>query len=80
MAQKAILVTNANRDQLANRFNEDNSTGVPIAVGYYLVANFGDHFGYEMLSAAKFNAKYLIGEKLKNGFFEAVLRNPHGGA
>jgi hypothetical protein len=73
MAEKAILVTNANVEQLNNRFQNDG-TGVPAAVGYYLVAQFGQDGAYEMLSAATFNEKYEMGEPLNNGFFEAIRR------
>jgi len=74
MAQKAILITNANRQEIANKYNEGEATGVPIAVGYYLVAGFGDHLGYEILSAANFAQLYERGSNIQNGFFEAVKR------
>lgn len=71
MAQKAVLVTEANLDELNSRFFQEG-TSVPMAVGYYLVAGFGDHLSYELLNSANFNAKYTQGETLRNGFFEAV--------
>jgi len=71
MAQKAVLVTANNVDQLNTRFFKEGS-GVPAAIGYYLVAFFGDDGDYDMLSAANFNAQYDKGEVLRNGFFEAV--------
>ena len=79
MAEKAILITNANRETLANRFIEDESTGVPLAVGYYLVMGFGEHLGREVLSAAVFNEVYTKGPEIRNGFFEAVKKDiPNG--
>lgn len=74
MAEKATLVTHANRETLAAKYNEEDGTGVPIAIGYYLVAGFGDHLGYEMLSAASFAQKYERGPDIRNGFFEAVRK------
>lgn len=71
MAQKAILVTPDNKDQLTSRFY-DLGSGVPIAIGYYLMAYFGEDGDYDMVSSAVFNAKYTKGETLRNGFFEAV--------
>lgn len=71
MAQKAILVTESNLDELNNRFFQEG-TSVPMAVGYYLLSGFGDHLSYELLNSANFFAKYDKGETLRNGFFEAV--------
>lgn len=77
MAEKAILVTNGNREALKARFQQD-ATGVEPAVGYYLVALFGaDDRNYEMLSKATFNENYTKGVELRNGFFEAVRRLPN---
>lgn len=74
MADKAILVTNNNREKLKARHQQD-ATGVEPAVGYYLVMLFGaDDRNYEMLSKATFDAKYTKGEELRNGFFEAVRK------
>lgn len=75
MAQKAILVTNANREELNNRLQQD-ATGVPMAVGYYVVMLFGaDDRNYEMLSKASFNQLYTQGPKLKSpGWFEAIRK------
>lgn len=81
MAQKATLVTATNINSLKRVYSDETTTGTELAIGYYLVANFGDHFGYELMSAAKFFAKYTKGETLHNPmWFEAVLKNPHGGA
>ena len=81
MAQKATLVTAANKATLEKTYSDEFTTGVELAIGYYLVVNFGDNFGYELLSAAKFFAKYEKGETLHNPmWFEAVLKNPQGGA
>lgn len=74
MAQKAILVTSENQKRLSTTYNDDDATGVPIAIGYYLVAGFGDHLGYEMLSKANFNQLYTLGPEIRNGFYEAVKR------
>jgi hypothetical protein len=73
MAQKATLVTADNKDQLTTRFY-DLGSGVPIAIGYYLVAFFGEDGDYDMLSAAKFNELYEKGTPISNGFFEAIRR------
>lgn len=74
MAEKAILVTNENKNYLQNRFQHDG-TGVDVAVGYYLVTHFGDDDDYDMMSAANFKAKYMEGRRLAtSGFFEAVPR------
>lgn len=73
MADKAILVTKSNIEQLTNRFQQEG-TGVMPAIGYYLVAQFGDDGDYDMLSPAIFNEKFTKGETLRNGFFEAVRR------
>ncbi|AWN03313.1 hypothetical protein PBI_CAMILLE_67 [Microbacterium phage Camille] len=75
MADKAIKVTNENREELKTRFQQE-ATGVEPAVGYYLVAQFGaDDRNYEMISSAVFNQKYEKGVELRNGFFEAVPKN-----
>ena len=74
MAQKAILVTAANREMLATRYNEENGTGPAIAIGYYLVSGFGDHLSYEIISAANFARLYERGPDIRNGFFEAVKK------
>ena len=74
MAEKAILVTNANVAELTSRFQHEG-TGVTPAVGYYLVTHFGDDDDYDMVSPAIFQSKYRRGESLKTeGFFEAVPR------
>lgn len=73
MATKAIQITNANVAELNNRFQKEG-TGVPAAVGYYLVAQFGEDGDYDIMSAAKFNQKYTKGATLRNGFFEAVRK------
>lgn len=81
MAQKATLVTAANIGTLKSTYSDEFTTGTELAIGYYLVVNFGDHFGYELLSAANFFAKYSRGETLHiELWFEAVLKNPQGGA
>lgn len=80
MADKAILITRENKSRLQAKYNEETTTGVALAEGYYLVAGFGDHLGYELLSAANFNAKYTKGDELLNGFFHAVLKEPQGGS
>ncbi len=74
MAEKAIQVTRSNRDELQNRFalGEDGGTGVPMAIGYYLVAGFGEDGAYEMLSPHVLSEKYTRGETLRNGFFEVI--------
>lgn len=74
MAQKAILITAGNRDNLAKRFSEEHSTGPALAIGYYLVSGFGDHLSYEIISAANFAQIYERGPDIRNGFFEAVKK------
>lgn len=72
MAEKAILITNANIQQLRTRFQHDG-TGVEPAVGYILVAGFGADEDYSVMSRAKFAEKYVQGESLHApGWFEAV--------
>jgi hypothetical protein len=74
MAQKAVLVTAANIEQLRSRFQADG-TGVEPAIGYYLLAGFGEDGDYDMVSAANFNAQFTIGPKLRTeGFFEAIRK------
>lgn len=74
MAEKAILITIENKERLQNRFQGDR-TGVDMAVGYYLVAHFGDDGDYDMMSPVNFKAKYMEGRRLATpGFFEAVPR------
>lgn len=73
MAEKAILVTNSNVEELNSRFQAEG-TGVPAAVGYFLVADFGADGAYDMISAATFNDLYTKGAELRNGFFEAVRK------
>ena len=73
MADKAILITKANVEELTTRFQNDN-TGVMPAIGYYLVAQFGQDGDYDIVSPAIFNEKFTKGETLRNGFFEAVRR------
>lgn len=70
MADKAIAVTAANVKKINERFQHEG-TGVPAAIGYFLVAGFGEDGDYDMLSPAVFNEKYTIGKPLRNGFFEA---------
>lgn len=78
MAEKAILVTPANREELNSRFQHDGP-GVPASIGYYLVAPFGVDGHYDMLNAATFNELYTAGPVLRNGFFEAVRKDiPNG--
>ena len=75
MAEKAILVTNANVEELNSRF-QNEETGVPAAVGYFLVAGFGED---DMVSASTFATLYDKGPELRNGFFEAVRKDiPNG--
>lgn len=71
MAEKAILVTPANIKKLNERFQHEG-TGVPMAIGYYLVAGFGEDGDYQLLSAATFNQRYTQGQPIRNGFFEAL--------
>lgn len=71
MAQKAVKVTSQNRDELQSRFFNDGP-GVPMSIGYWLVAYFGDDGDYDMLSPSTFNQTYNLGEKLRNGFYEVV--------
>lgn len=71
MAQKAVRVTADNKDMLTTRFY-DQGSGVPIAIGYFLLAGFGEDGDYDMVSPANFYAKFEVGETLRNGFFEAV--------
>lgn len=71
MAQKAVQVTNANREELETRFYKDGP-GVPMSVGYWLVAFFGDDGDYDMLSPTTFNNTYTLGEKLRGGFYEVI--------
>lgn len=78
MATKAILVTNANQSELTAKYHAEDGSGVPIAVGYYLVSDFGDHFGYDIMSSAKFFQKFEQGPDIRNGFFEALKRWQHG--
>ena len=78
MAEKAILVTNANVEELNSRF-QNEETGVPAAVGYFLVAGFGEDGAYDMVSASTFATLYDKGPELRNGFFEAVRKDiPNG--
>lgn len=78
MATKAILVTAANVQELTNRFQHDG-TGVMPAVGYYLVAQFGEDGDYDMVDSARFNAAFTRGEELRSGFFEAIRKDiPNG--
>ena len=71
MAEKAIQVTEENRDRLNNRFYQ-GGPGVPMAIGYFLVAGFGEDGDYDMLSPAVFYEKYQRGTPITNGFFEAI--------
>lgn len=74
MAKKAIKVTSNNVDVLNKRFFREDS-GVPAAIGYFLLANFGEDGDYDMVSAANFNEQFHEGQKLRNGFFEAVPKS-----
>ena len=71
MAEKAIIVTNANIAELNSRFQHDG-TGVPAAVGYILVCGFGADEDYSMMNKVRFFQKYEKGADLRNGFFEAI--------
>lgn len=74
MAQKAILVTAANVQQLTSRFQNDG-TGVTPAIGYYLLAGFGEDGDYDIVSSANFAAAFDKGEPLRTpGWFEAVKK------
>lgn len=73
MAEKAILITNANVEKLNARFQHEG-TGVPAAVGYYLVAGFGEDGDYSIMSSSKFHQQYIEGKPIRNGFFEAIRK------
>lgn len=73
MAQKAIQVTNENRDELTIRFYQDGP-GVPMSVGYWLVAFFGSE-DYDMLSPSTFNQTYTVGPKIRNGFVQVFPKD-----
>ncbi len=67
---KAIAITKANQHMLMIRYNSSDFDEFP--PGYILVTWFGDNgdFKYRgVLSEANFNAKYVKGEALENGFF-----------
>lgn len=71
MAQKAIEVTSSNRSYLQERFFKDGP-GVPMTVGYWVLAGFGPDGDYDMLSGASFHRSYTLGDKLRNGFYQAI--------
>lgn len=74
MAEKAIKITAENIERLSNRFFNDGP-GVPLAIGYYLVAGFGEDGDYDIINSATFNEKYILGEKLHSGgFYEAIRK------
>lgn len=74
MAQKAVLITAGNIKKLTSRF-QDGGTGVDLAIGYYLLADFGEDSHYEVISAATLHQNYEIGQKLHNKeFFEVIKK------
>ena len=67
---KAVTITKENQSTLATRYGKSDLEEFPI--GYIMVANFGDNgeYRYEgILTSAKFDATFVKGEALQNGFY-----------
>lgn len=75
--KKAINITKENQQQLMTRygFPQDDTDAFPI--GFVLVTWFGDNGDsrYEgVLTQENFNATYVKGEALQNGFYAITYR------
>lgn len=73
MAQKAILITTANKSYLVKRFGDESADMLPI--GMYLVTDFGVDEHFETLTKENMFKLYrrVIGNKpLENGFIEVA--------
>lgn len=66
---KAILITKTNQDMLASRYAlEVWDIADQLPIGNYLIADFGNEDKIETLTKAQFEATFVVGEALKNGF------------
>lgn len=75
MAEKGIVVTKDNQDDLTTRFNPQD-LHVKITPGYIFVRDFGEDDGnYVLLTQPIFEANYQwYGDPLRNGFREVRRR------
>jgi len=72
---KAITITRDNQQMLATRYNLDVGA---FPIGYIMVANWGDNgeYRYEgVLTEENFNAKYVRGQALENGFYSITKKD-----
>ena len=75
MAEKAILVTSSNVEELNKRYHEIG-TGVLVTPGYWLVAPYRQLDGpYELLTKINFEKTYRIVGDIRNGFKEVERIN-----
>lgn len=72
MAEKAILITEDNKNTIAMRFGiEDLDETEELVPGYYIVAPFGSADNhYEVVSKDVLLAQFEVGGTLENDFFE----------
>lgn len=73
---KGILITTTNIDTLVSRYNieaEDKEDLLPLE--YILVTDFGNDDWYDVLSPPIFDANYVWGDPIDNGF-KIVTRKP----
>jgi hypothetical protein len=76
---KAILITEANRPQLAQRWNvEESDWDDVLPLGYWLVADFGNNsiadMPFETLTQSFFTTTFGVGPftELENGWIEVA--------
>ena len=80
MAAKAVAITNANIGELKRRFEIEDVTE-PLAVGYFLVADFGSlERVYDVVTKEVLLEKFHIpGVRLQNNFFEVQRKDQDHG-
>ena len=77
---KAVMITEANRSYLEQRYGADDDQREPLMPGLFLVASFGNGedetpADYDLVEGKDITATFNVtGVKLENGFFEIVGR------
>lgn len=73
MAKKYIVVTEGNRDALTAQYDEEEDF-LEGCEGLYLVADFAVEDHFELLTKENFDAAYLPGAEIDNGYREAIRK------
>ena len=77
---KAVMITEANRSYLEQRYGADDDQREPLMPGLFLVASFGNGedempADYDLVEGKDITSTFIVtGTKLENGFFEIVGR------